>query len=83
MFFFLQVLRVNNQYNVIWVLGQAIPGETNSLVQVYDTLLPRRKRKDPPCFPTYIPNEDQLPDELLDDEVHPFDAPTIEFQPEK
>ncbi|KAK0082156.1 hypothetical protein PV325_010999 [Microctonus aethiopoides] len=79
----IRVLRVNNQYNVIWVLGQAIPGETNSLVQVYDTLLPRRKRKVAPYFPTYIPNEDELPDELLDDEVHPFDAPTIEFQPEK
>jgi hypothetical protein len=38
----LQVLRVNTKYNVIWVKGQGIAGETNSFVYIYDTRLPLR-----------------------------------------
>lgn len=32
-----QILRMNTKYNVIWVQGPAIPGDTNSIVYVYDT----------------------------------------------
>ncbi|KAG8042569.1 hypothetical protein G9C98_005203 [Cotesia typhae] len=64
--------------------GQVCPGETNSLVHVYDTLLPRRQPETPPPFPTFIPTPDtELPNEAWADDVHPFDAPTIEFEPEK
>jgi hypothetical protein len=38
----LQVLRVNTKYNVIWVKGAAVAGETNSIVYIYDTRLPLR-----------------------------------------
>ncbi|CAD6227575.1 GSCOCG00001257001-RA-CDS [Cotesia congregata] len=79
-----KILRVNYKYNVIWVLGQVCPGETNSLVHVYDTLLPRRQPETPPPFPTFIPTPDtELSDEAWADDVHPFGAPTIEFEPEK
>ncbi|XP_072743676.1 large ribosomal subunit protein uL3m [Anoplolepis gracilipes] len=77
-----QILRINTKYNVIWVKGQNIPGEINSYCHIYDTLLPLRRHKTTPYFPTYLPNitEEPLPEELYADEVHPFIDPTIEFK---
>lgn len=76
-----QILRVNTKYNVIWVQGQNIPGETNTLLWIYDTLLPLRKLKDPPQFPTYLPSpENTLPEDMWSDLVHQYGEPTIEYQ---
>jgi len=36
---------VNTKYNVIWVKGAAVAGETNSIVYIYDTRLPLRSVK--------------------------------------
>ena len=33
---------MNTKYNVIWVKGAAVAGETNSIVYIYDTRLPLR-----------------------------------------
>lgn len=33
---------MNTKYNVIWVKGPAVAGETNSIVYIYDTRLPLR-----------------------------------------
>ncbi|XP_012259407.2 39S ribosomal protein L3, mitochondrial [Athalia rosae] len=76
-----KILRVNTKYNVIWVLGQALPGGTNSTCFLYDTLLPRRKLQNPPHFPTYLPyiSEEPLPEEMYSDEVHAYNLPSIEF----
>ncbi|XP_017892129.1 39S ribosomal protein L3, mitochondrial [Ceratina calcarata] len=79
-----KILRINTKYNVIWVLAQNVPGETNTMCYLYDTVLPTRKNESP-HFPTYFPNEktgEELPENLYADDVQPFDAPTIEFQPE-
>lgn len=38
---FKQIVRINMKYNVIYVKG-TVPGATNSVVQIFDTLLPRR-----------------------------------------
>ncbi|XP_049278353.1 50S ribosomal protein L3 [Anopheles funestus] len=56
----LQILRINPQYNVMWVMGSNIAGNTNGIVYIYDTILPLRKpgSKDgpagPPPFPTAL-----------------------------
>ncbi|XP_016837828.1 39S ribosomal protein L3, mitochondrial [Nasonia vitripennis] len=83
-----RIVRINTRYNVIWVLGQASAGETNSLVQFYDTIVPLKTCKalnSPPHFPTYIPtNEDEvLPEELFVDDLHNFNDPTIMYEVEE
>lgn len=74
----LKIWRMNTKYNVMWVSGQAIPGETNSIVTIYDTVLLLRKPKNPLPFPTYLPNElEDLPEEIYDEEIHKFGDDTI------
>ncbi|XP_076639720.1 mitochondrial ribosomal protein L3 [Colletes latitarsis] len=78
-----KILRINTKYNVIWVLAQNVPGETNNMCYLYDSILPT-KRISSPHFPTYLPNtnEDTLPENIYDDEVHVFNDATIEFASE-
>lgn len=80
----MQILRINTKYNVIWVLGQNIPGETNTYCYMFDTILPLRRCKEAPNFPTYLPSitEESLPEEIYADDVHQFIDPTIEFKEE-
>ncbi|KAJ9594839.1 hypothetical protein L9F63_013876, partial [Diploptera punctata] len=62
---------VNTKYNIIWVMGGNVAGETNTFVHIYDTILPLRRFEESPYFPTYYP-EDQsepLPEELYADDV--------------
>ncbi|XP_046411611.1 39S ribosomal protein L3, mitochondrial [Neodiprion fabricii] len=78
-----KILRINTKYNVLWIHGISIPGETNSFVSIYDTILPLRRLKESPSFPTYLPTADEpLPEELFCDELHPFTEPTIQFSEE-
>lgn len=78
-----KILRVNTKYNVIWVMGHNIPGETNSFCYLYDTVLPRRL-VNTPYFPTYLPHlsKEPLPEDMYADDVHPFKEPTIQFSEE-
>ncbi|XP_076749434.1 mitochondrial ribosomal protein L3 [Xylocopa sonorina] len=80
-----KILRINTKYNVIWVLAQNIPGETNTMCYLYDTILPLKKSRSS-HFPTYIPDENanasELPENLYADDVHPFSDSSIVFQPE-
>lgn len=80
----MQILRINTKYNVLWVLGHNIPGEVNTYCYIFDTLLPLRKTKTAPNFPTYLPNTtaESLPEELYVDDLHVFTDPTIEFEEE-
>lgn len=79
----IQILRINTKYNVMWVLGQNLPGETNNFLHVYDTVLPLKNHKDPPNFPTYMPSfTESLPEELQVEDLHTFAAPTIEYNKE-
>lgn len=73
----LKIWRINTKYNVLWVSGQNIAGETNSIVTIYDTVLPLKKPKEPLPFPTYLNDEESLPDDIFDDQVHKFSDPTI------
>ncbi|CAH0404949.1 unnamed protein product [Chilo suppressalis] len=74
-----KILRVNTKYNVLWTLGVAIPGETGAMCYLFDTVLPLRKLKSSPPFPTYFPSDD-LPVEYYDECVHPFSDPTLTFE---
>lgn len=79
----LMIWRINTKYNVLWVSGHNIPGETNSLCYIYDTILPLRKPKDPPPFPTTLELEqDEVPEEFIYERLHDFREPTIAFEKE-
>lgn len=67
----------------MWVLAQNIPGETNNMIYLYDTVLPMKKNVSP-HFPTYLPEtkEDELPENIYADDVHQFKDSTIEFSSE-
>lgn len=76
-----KILRINTKHNVMWTLGVAIPGETGAMCYLYDTVLPLKKHKTSPPFPTQPLTED-LPLEYYDESVLPFDAPSITFEEE-
>lgn len=64
---------------MLWTLGVAIPGETGAMCYLYDTILPLRKLKSSPPFPTHPPADD-LPIEYYDESIHPYDNPTVTFE---
>lgn len=45
----------------------------------------RRKADEAPPFPTFFPHklEEALPDDLYIDDMHQFNEPTIQYEPEK
>lgn len=79
----LKIWRINTKTNTMWVSGVAIPGDPNSLVYIYDTILPLRQPKTPPHFPTFLGTESEQPDDIWSDDLHKFSDPTIVFDPEK
>lgn len=74
-----KILRINTKYNILWTLGVGIPGETGAMCYLFDTVLPLRKLKTPPPFPTQ-PLVDDLPLEYYDESIHMFERPTITFE---
>jgi len=74
----LQIMRINSKYNVIYVRG-SVPGPRNSIVYIFDTLLPRKKLREAPPHPTYFPPEDgSLPSEdECHSSIHVFGSPSI------
>ena len=78
-----KVWRINTRTNTMWVSGHAVPGDPNSLVYIYDTILPLKQPKTPPHFPTFTGNEAELSEDIYDEQVHKFNEPTIFYEPEK
>lgn len=79
----LKIWRINTKFNVLWVSGPGIPGETNSVVHIYDTILPLRICKESPPFPTATTEYDaSLPDDIWSNELHDFRDATIFYKPE-
>ncbi|XP_026282577.1 39S ribosomal protein L3, mitochondrial [Frankliniella occidentalis] len=79
----LKILRINTEYNVLYVTGQNIPGQINSYIYVHDSLSHHRwvkDAKDAWPLPTYIPTETEVPENLYASDVHPFDAPSITYE---
>lgn len=77
----LQIVRINKEYNVMWVTGQNIPGEHNNIVYIYDTILPLKRRIIQPPFPTRFEDDDSENDALADN-YHDFRNPTIFYEDE-
>jgi len=77
-----KIWRINTKTNTMWVSGHSVPGDCNSLVYIYDSLLPLRRTLNP-HFPTFTGNEDELPEDIYAEEVHHFSDPTIMFEPEQ
>lgn len=72
------ILRINTKYNVLWVKGVAIPGGVNSLCYLYDSILPLRRHKTAPPFPTYYETGEEE-EEIFHESIHHFKNPTITF----
>jgi len=70
---------------VIFVLGQAVPGENSGVVFLHDTSLPLKWHKGtgPAAFPTYFPHmqaDGVLPDDIFHESVHQFGDPSIFYE---
>ncbi|XP_055913794.1 39S ribosomal protein L3, mitochondrial [Eupeodes corollae] len=78
----LRIWRINTKYNVMWVSGSSVPGVTNGLVYIYDTILPRRKPQgNGPPVPTNLNFENEgLPEDIWFEDVHCFKEPTITYE---
>nr|CAG4644843.1 EOG090X07HN [Leptodora kindtii] len=73
----LQIVRINSKYNVIYVRG-TVPGTTNSIVHILDTVLPLRKPKQVLPNPTYFSQDVEKADtDICDSSIHPFSSPSI------
>lgn len=62
-------------------MGVAIPGETGAMCYLFDTVLPLKRNKTAPPFPTQ-PFMNDVPKEYFEDTIHPFDEPTISYYEE-
>ena len=80
----LKILRINTEYNVLYVIGQNIAGKINDFVFIHDSLIHTRwitDAKNARPLPTYIPkSEETLPENLYADDIHPFDQPSITYE---
>jgi len=78
----LHILRINYTHNVIYVLGQSIPGEPGEMVKLFDSKVPAKRVKNKPrCFPTCYPEDvEKLPqEEEYADGMFKFTSPSISY----
>jgi large subunit ribosomal protein L3 len=80
----LKVWRINTKYNVLYLMGPAVPGPNHGYMRIQDSTLYERKQnfteKDHPPFPTYYPDDNNgkpLEEELFADDIYRFDQPTL------
>ena len=78
----LKVWRINTKYNVLYLMGPAVPGPNHGYMRIEDSTLYDCKQKftekDHPPFPTYFPDDQQpLAEELFAEEIYRFDQPTL------
>ncbi|XP_055616053.1 39S ribosomal protein L3, mitochondrial [Toxorhynchites rutilus septentrionalis] len=80
----LRIWRINTKYNVMWVQGSNIAGETNGLIYIYDTILPLRKHKEAPAFPTHYESVNDLhtDENIWHEDIHSFKDGSIAFREE-
>ncbi|XP_035904072.1 39S ribosomal protein L3, mitochondrial [Anopheles stephensi] len=81
----LRILRINPQYNVMWVMGSNVAGSTNGIVYVYDTILPLRKHGSKggpagsPPFPTALEPLPANSGDVWLEELHDFRKLSITY----
>lgn len=78
----LKVWRINTKYNVLYLMGPAVPGPNHGYMRIQDSTLYERRQqftdKDHPPFPTYIPDDNQpLEEELFAEDIYQFNQPTL------
>ena len=76
----LEIVRVNTEYNILWVTGHNVPGELNNIVYVFDTMLPLKRSIIQPPFPTNL--KEIQPSDLFAKSIHDYESPTIFFEEE-
>ncbi|XP_050399033.1 39S ribosomal protein L3, mitochondrial [Patella vulgata] len=83
----LKIWRVNTKYNVLYVTGQNVPGNTHGFVRVMDTKLPLRKPapENPPPMPTWYPEDatEPIEEEYFDKDLFQFTEESVKFAAEK
>lgn len=79
----LKVWRINTKYNVLYLMGPAVPGPNHGYIRIQDTTLFERRslvnEKNHAPFPTYFPDEQktELPEEMFAEDIYQFDQPTL------
>ncbi|CAF1227030.1 unnamed protein product [Rotaria sp. Silwood1] len=80
----LKVWRINTKYNVLYLMGPAVPGPNHGYMRIQDSTLYERKKifteTNHPPFPTYYPDDNNkklLDEELFADDIYRFDQPTL------
>jgi large subunit ribosomal protein L3 len=80
----LKVWRINTKYNLIYVSGPAVPGDTGAYVNIMDSRMPKKtlnELKLTPPFPTTTLEEHRkLDEELFDKDIHKPHEPSIVFE---
>ncbi|KAJ8041645.1 39S ribosomal protein L3, mitochondrial [Holothuria leucospilota] len=78
----LKIWRINTKYNIIFVNGN-IPGSKGGFVKIKDSLM-NDFESNPPVFPTHYPEDNEdIPEELYDSEVHQMHDESIVFEVEE
>lgn len=77
----LQIVRINKEYNVMYVTGANVPGENNNIIYIYDTILPLKRPNLQPPFPTRF-EDDGGENDTFADGFHDFRNPTIFYEDE-
>lgn len=77
----LEIVRINTEYNILWVTGHNIPGELNNIIYVFDTMLPNKRSIVQPPFPTNL-NDDVQSVDMYAGKYHDFGNPTIFYEDE-
>lgn len=76
----LEIVRINTDYNLLWVTGHNVPGELNNIVYVFDTMLPLKRSIIQPPFPTNMKEAEHI--DIFAEKYHNFASPTIFFEDE-
>ncbi|KAK2560711.1 39S ribosomal protein L3 [Acropora cervicornis] len=77
--FAVRVLRINTNYNVLYIHGEC-PGKKGGFIVINDAW---KKHSHPPPFPTYFPDpKNPLPEDLYADNIQQFEE-TIYFSKER
>lgn len=78
----LKVWRINTKYNVLYLMGPAVPGPNHGYMRIQDSTLYEHRQqpteKDHPPFPTYFPDDSKpLDEELFAEDIYQFNQPTL------
>lgn len=77
----LEIVRINKEHNILYVIGHNIPGEINNIVYIFDTMLPLKRSLIKPPLPTHF-EDDGNENDIFAEKYHDFKNPTIFYEDE-